>query len=144
MKYLTEFILTSIFSITFSMSNAQALIISPSDERNILNSLSSTCGDTWCEGDFAFDFQALDCSPDSSSSCHVDFVMTSSQTLNEIPTPTSKVTPVVRMRHSVSCEFTNIQSLSQIVKNKRTWELNESFYDALSLCIEALEKSLQP
>lgn len=124
----------------FSMSTAQALIVSPREERNILDSISLLCGDTWCEGDFGFEFRSLNCSNKNDFLCHLDFVMISSYSLSELPVQKSRVKPVVHERHSVSCEISNIQSIDQIVENKRTWEINQDFYEKLSLCIQELEK----
>ena len=39
----------------------------PRQEAVVLDLIDDICGDTWCEGDFAFDFRRFECSPERQS-----------------------------------------------------------------------------
>ena len=41
--------------------------LTPRQEAVVLDLVDDACGDTWCEGDFAFDFRRFACSPEKRS-----------------------------------------------------------------------------
>ena len=41
--------------------------LTPHQEAVVLDLIDDICGDTWCEGDFAFDFRRFECSPEQQS-----------------------------------------------------------------------------
>ena len=41
--------------------------LTPRQEAVVLDLIDDICGDTWCEGDFAFDFRRFECSPEKRS-----------------------------------------------------------------------------
>ena len=60
----------SLVGIGTSPANAQArppYDLTPRQEAVVLDLIDDVCGDTWCEGDFAFDFRRFECSPEKQS-----------------------------------------------------------------------------
>src|SRR5262245_7582380 len=47
-------------------------LLTEDEEKQVLTEIDNICGDTWCEGDFDFSFNALDCRT-TTSSCRFDF-----------------------------------------------------------------------
>ena len=41
--------------------------LTPRQEAVVLDLIDDICGDTWCEGDYAFDFRRFECSPEKQS-----------------------------------------------------------------------------
>jgi hypothetical protein len=101
-------------------------------ERKIaLRAIDNVCGDTWCEGDYSYDFRYLRC---CGSNCQVFFYMGNPE-------------DPARRRY-VSCKVTRIRDARDLVTLQRDvngkWygELKQKPYDAISRCIEGHERAL--
>jgi hypothetical protein len=89
-----------------------------------LTAIDNICGDTWCEGEYNFEFHTIEC---SDNRCTVDMTLFSETESFE-----------------GSCTVENINSISDVivVEERYKWvDLSESFYEELSECISNLETS---
>jgi hypothetical protein len=84
-----------------------------------LDAIDSICGDTWCEGDFNYEFQSINCESDNST-CVVGFKTW------------DYVDESINTRYS--CEIQGISSFNDILK-EGGHDLTEKFYDQLNACI---------
>lgn len=124
-------------------------------EQLLLSRIDALCGDTWCEGDFNYDFVALKCGADG---CTLKFIMKELLVLKETPqntkvlgesadtTISSSATGSFR-EFDVACtfrQFTHMEELAELSLSSHTRDiqLNEAFHRALNDCIESLEKQL--
>jgi len=97
-----------------SLTSAQQTIV--------LKAIDDICGDTWCEGDFNFEFKRLACDF-SAKRC------TLSANVITYDTPAKK--------YPRACRMTGITSFSSMVtKVGSYYELKQPFFDKVSTCID--------
>ena len=58
MKFLITLLLAFISLSTFASVNNH---LTPVEEKGLLKSIDNICGDTWCEGDFNYNFVEVRC-----------------------------------------------------------------------------------
>ena len=123
----------------------------------ILRAIDSMCGDTWCEGDYDFEFRYLDC---DDSGCHLDFTMRENPGEREHTLAQPPAHPRFEARiHSeglpardfqVSCRFSQYKDLNDTAhinvdeSHDISIGLEPAFYADLTDCIDALEQGLPP
>ena len=107
--------------------------LSPSQEKIALKLIDDICGDTWCEGDYNFDFRALACDL-RRMSCTLRFQMFPWDTVASGSSAYSR-----------SCETTGFSGFDSLVATAPNGyqSLVPSFYDALTTCIGKLEGGSQ-
>jgi hypothetical protein len=95
----------------------------------VLKLIDDICGDTWCEGDYNFDFRALTCDS-RRMTCTLRFQMFPWDTVASGSSAYSR-----------SCETTGFSGFDSLVATAPNGyqSLVPSFYDALTTCIGKLE-----
>ena len=124
----------------FSFVSARVNIIEI--EREILNVTDQMCGDTWCEGNYNFDFQRVTCYTETSPSpnfCEFEFDMISYPTFPR--NRTTGYNAVVRNRTSVFCRIFISAPLPARKEDVRDY-YNKFIHQDLTDCIFDLEDQL--
>jgi hypothetical protein len=106
--------------------------LTPAQEKTALKLIDDICGDTWCEGDDDFRFDALSCCA-ASQSCTLSLEIVPRE---GVPSP--------RRDHHLSCRtrhFTGFASLVDTAPNGYQ-SLDQDYYFALTDCISTLEAEL--
>lgn len=100
-------------------------------EAVVLDLIDDICGDTWCEGDFAFDFRRFECEP-AEGSCTLRLRIASwEKEPLEWQWRSRQITGFPRFWQMVETSSTGYQSLD--------WE----FYEAVSEAISKIEESVR-
>lgn len=103
--------------------------LSHDQKEDILSSIDSVCGDTWCEGDFDFRFTEFSCNQ-LTSVCILNFhFIKNEEDAEDVFSPLQ------------TCEFKNISNFKQIKASAFT--LDDSFFSELTECISLREKEVQ-
>lgn len=121
---LIAFILTS-----FSSFAASERSITKEQEQRVLKTIDDICGDTWCEGDYGFRFNAFKCDK-KSSRCQLRFQFIKVED-NDLEVYSSEQV----------CEFKNITRYDQIMSSE--WGLADDFYQEVSDCISDRERAIR-
>ncbi len=137
------------------LSLSTTALAQPKDPaQTVLNELDQLCGDSWCEGDFNYKFEQLNCDA-KSGGCALVFTMIDRNTDNETEIKASSKTKTgvqanLRsriqggMEYSVECRFDAFKKASDLVdKNGQYGGITDSFYEQTSECIESLEKQIR-
>ncbi len=113
-------------------------LLTEQEASQILRALDDLCGDTWCEGDNNFSFDALSCDPEKG--CSLDLTVKPYEYLGQVLPP-----------HPYTCVFPALIERSAIARLDAdpSGELRvsyaETLRDALSTCIsEEIGKKLGP
>lgn len=111
-----------------------------SDSEKVRRAIDNICGDTWCEGEFVFQFKkvVLD---EPSQETQVYFNMALRGFSPQVETGDGFESNLERARFDVSCKVKGFAKAEQILANDYTvkWE----FYTALSNCVFSLEKKMR-
>ena len=105
--------------------------LTPRQEAVVLDLIDDICGDTWCEGDFAFDFRRFACSPEKRSCVLRLRIAYSGDDPLEWKWRSRQITGFPRFRHMVETSDTGYRSLD--------WD----FYTAVSDAISSIEESVR-
>lgn len=103
-------------------AKADATGLTPAQARQVLELLDSTCGDTWCEGDFNWQFKKLVCTF-TQKRCTLTMLIDDREELS-----------VWR-----SARITNVSSFNTLVRNG---DLRPGFYDKVNRAITLIEDRL--
>jgi hypothetical protein len=99
--------------------------------KQVLFQLNQICGDTWCDGDWEFDFKKIVCKLDLGT-CTWTALITPS-----VPVP--KPVPV----YWRSCKVSGVHAFSDLVTTSGTYQsLNQSYYEASTDCVLNIEPKL--
>jgi hypothetical protein len=125
-KFMNRFLVLFIavaFTLSFALSCSGKSLTQ--DQRNqIVNVIDNTCADSWCEGDYDFDFIDFKCH-ESDKSCDLVFRFINTDA------------DVEKKSSLQNCHFLNITKLEQVLVNYNM--LNVDFYETLDACISNLE-----
>lgn len=100
-------------------------LFSAKQNLEIIRAIDNICGDTWCEGDYNYNFEKFSCLK-STNKCELSFNLISRDESG------------LERKTSVGvCRFQNIFSIRQIRQSANV--LNENFLDELTRCIDRLE-----
>ena len=125
MKKLTLVLLALL---TLNIYSAEFLTEEQAD--TILLEIDNICGDTWCEGEFNFSFDKINCD-DQSESCVLE--MTLFDGYQEFQEGDKTFTG--------SCTLTELSSYDQMIELRgRYTALVWEFYDIVSNCVTELEE----
>jgi hypothetical protein len=119
------------FTIIIFLTNIptySAELFSKNQRQLILETIDNTCADSWCEGDYNFEFVDFSCSR-TNNICDLNFYFINNDNDLEIK---SKLQ---------FCHFANIIKIEQIIDKSQ--ELNNLFYEALDACISGHEVEVQ-
>ena len=100
--------------------------LSSSQQASIVRAIDNICGDTWCEGDYDFKFNAFNCNS-KSAVCELSFQLVD-----------RSAEQALYSKKQV-CSFGGMKSYQQIMDNDRS--LNQDFYNQLNNCIGQKEES---
>lgn len=109
-----------------------------SPEESIRKAIDNICGDTWCEGDFQFEFTKVVLDKEANQFT-VNFVMVpylDEETVLDDET----VTAIVKPGAAVKCVVKGHSNPEKIVS--KTGSLDQDVYNAVSNCVNSLENSL--
>lgn len=91
----------------------------------VIESIDNACADSWCEGDYNYEFKSFNCVK-SSQVCILKFYFINTE--NDLE----------KKSKLQFCHFSNITQFEQIIDKSQ--ELNNHFYDLLDTCISEREK----
>lgn len=101
-------------------------------ERNLLTEIDNICGDTWCEGDFDFSFEQLDCNFEKGK-CQFKYE------LIWYEYDESYENLLFKINVPAQCTLTGFNRLSDLEENQ---SYSEKLYESVSDCIlEGEEKA---
>jgi hypothetical protein len=118
------FLLASFILIHSTTSFALGPIMNEKDKEEILRIIDRTCADTWCAGDYEYQFTSFNCN-DITATCTLTFKM-----IDRDAQPGE-----VNFRNK-RCFFKEINSKKKIIYDS---ELTDEFYDHLNSCVSARE-----
>lgn len=95
----------------------------------VLRTIDNVCGDTWCEGDYNFDFTGFSCKK-STQSCLLEFHFIQIDDNDQ-----EQYSP------KQTCQFEQIKEIGQLLEDDG--ELNWNFYEEVTDCITELESSVE-
>ncbi|MBC7662049.1 MAG: hypothetical protein H7249_20330 [Chitinophagaceae bacterium] len=122
------------FSFILSSHALAAPVLSDEEQIDVLQSIDDICGDTWCEGESNWSFDALSC--DSESGCILNLTMKPydySDVYKLEPRPFQCMLPAFKTKASIT-ELTVLRGL----------QYTQSFYEAISGCIGDLNTQFGP
>lgn len=126
-------ILLSAALLLFAPAVYAAPLLSEDDQYELLKSIDDICGDTWCEGDSNWSFDAIDC--DSEDGCSLSLTMKPYEFDDEMTLP----------ERNLSCDlytFTNRDSLVEITN--RGLQYTPELFTAVGDCIDSLTNDFGP
>lgn len=98
------------------------------DQRQlVLETIDNTCADSWCEGDYDFEFVDFYCNR-INNVCNLSFYFINTD--NDLE----------KKSNLQLCTFGNITNIDQIIDNSQ--RLSESFYELLDTCISDRESMI--
>ena len=100
--------------------------------KTVLQLIDSTCGDTWCDGDFDFAFKKIVCQP-ARNSCTLTTLVTYPAFSDQTPS-----------YYWRSCRMIGVSHFADLVDTSANGyqTLTAGFYDDLSVCIDKIERSI--
>lgn len=98
--------------------------LTENQRQEVLDAIDNTCGDTWCEADFDFEFHDIICSA-KMKTCTVTMDLTDTYDEDNLET------------FPVSCTMTNLSKFSDILEatSPNYFELRLEFYEDISDCL---------
>lgn len=113
-----------------TVSNASATeFLTSSQESNVLEAIDNICGDTWCEGDFDYSFDKINCSVEDKS-CELSFVYIYKVWNEEINEEVTLGTAPMK------CTLSGIASYEDMIDIERQWlDLSYDFYEKVTECV---------
>ena len=113
-------------------------VISKEDSRIVVSYLIDICWDTFCGGDFIYDFKSMNCSwAVDGDSCELNFTMT---TTDYIQTASNNVEASFKTSTDAACTISQIKSRKEVVEYKA--EHNDKFVYMVTNCLGILEHKL--
>ncbi|NUM88733.1 MAG: hypothetical protein HUU37_05985 [Bdellovibrionales bacterium] len=143
MKY---FLMAMVALVGFDVSaNRPVPVLDKAEQKTVLRAIDNMCSDTWCEGEYGFDFKSFDCTAAvDGTSCVLDFVIIDTEYV-KMP-KNSRSEARVRRQYPVSCEvgpFTKKSDLYAVRGERGEYtDVPQPLLDALNECIFALEDHL--
>lgn len=88
----------------------------------ILKEIDLICGDTWCSGDYNFNFKSIQCD-DTKAVCQINYEMF--------------IWEHDEAKLSLNCLIRPVKKFSDMVKKSGTYfSIQETFYEKISSCLE--------
>lgn len=129
MKSIFVFLILFTSSTLLAGSRVSTELFTEKQTSEIIQAIDNICADTWCEGDYNFEFIDFSCNKS---------VHTCDLTFHFIETDDDNVQTYSALQ---TCHFTNITKFKQIKQSKNS--LNHNFYEELTDCITTLEDQLK-
>lgn len=111
----------------------------PSPEERVRKAIDNICGDTWCEGDYQFEFKTVTFDK-SGNQTLVDFTMTPYSSEQAISNEDKFSSVLVSPSFQVRCIVKGYSDVSKIIDQDQS--LNWDFYEAMTDCVSSLEQNL--
>lgn len=121
--------ITSLFLASSIYAKDSNQLFTKKQNEQVLREIDNICGDTWCEGEYNFEFINFSCKK-STLSCELDFKFV------KIDERDNNIYSQIQ-----SCEFENITKFTQLID--ASGDLTEVFYHNVSSCIHELEENVQ-
>ncbi|MBP9682072.1 MAG: hypothetical protein KBD76_11755 [Bacteriovorax sp.] len=119
----------SVFAEEDSQFESKHELFSREQRQIILETIDKTCGDSWCEGDYDFQFNDFSCSQ-KTFICELSFQFIKRDEESESAS----------FSQPQFCHFKKIHGLNQIMNSE--YMLETHFYESLSLCISKKESQI--
>jgi hypothetical protein len=112
------------------MGQAQAAhsLFTPLQERKVLEGVQEACNNTWCEGDFGYDFKKFHC---EKSSCQLDFDII----IYTIFDANGRPDQVSAEHHPVTCTYSPVRRLRDVLNQNKTY-VSDKYFLSLAKCID--------
>jgi len=112
-------------------------LLTPELQDKVMSEIENQCSDNWCEGDYDYNFQSIDCST-THSQCDVHFQ------LQYIIWDDNYENPIFQSTYNATCTISPVESLEDIIFMPEMYKmseviLNEQFSTQLSDCIREKE-----
>ena len=102
-------------------------IMTAEERRKVLDKVQEACLNTWCDGEYAFEFKKFKC---EKTSCELSFdIVTYKMDKNGRPNLKTGI------HFPVSCEQRNVKRFSDLVRSRDDY-ITDKFFISLNLCIE--------
>jgi len=123
-------------------ANRPVLVLDKAEQKTVLTAINNICGDTWCEGDYNFDFQSFACFANADgTNCELNFVIIDTEYV-KMPKNSRSEARVKRM-FPVSCEVGPFTKKSDFFTQRGQYtDVAQPLLDTLNECIFALEEHL--
>lgn len=109
-------------------ANSSEEIFTEVQRQEIVGAIDNICADTWCEGDYNFEFIDFNCNK-LDNTCKLSFHFIKTEDNDDQTYSPLQI-----------CHFENIKSIKQIKRERDT--LTDKFYEEVSDCITDLESEL--
>lgn len=119
-------VLIILFSLIHFSANANDL--TSHQESDVLTAIDNICGDTWCEGDFDYSFNAISCDF-KTATCKFEF----DYIWYEFDEEYEEILETITIPHT--CELTGVESLSYMLEDSNYLDLKWEFYHTVGDCI---------
>lgn len=119
----------AVLSSSTLFANSSTELFTVHQRKEVLRAIDNICADSWCEGDYNFNFKDLNCNK-LTKSCELNF--------NFISTDDNNVEKYSALQ---TCQFKNITKFDQLMDSK--FSLNDEFYDLVNNCISEKEDNIQ-
>lgn len=132
---------TSLILASSICSGTLFALAQPSDTERVRQAIDSHCGDTWCEGDYSYNFRKVVFDNlENTTSVHFTMGFSEALKLSRDDSSSFKAT-LLRQSFQVSCEIRGFSGAGQVLQQQG--ELDRSFYRSMNDCIATLEGKLR-
>lgn len=111
-------------------SLASETFLTEEQSYEVITEIDNICGDTWCEGDFNFEFESIECS--LISGCKLSMTLWDGYEERDD----------VKKTYSGSCVVAGFSNYNQMIEiSENGWQqLSYDFYEAVSDCVSDVEE----
>lgn len=108
-------------------------MFTPTQERRVLEGIQEACNNTWCEGDFVYEFKRFHC---EKWVCTLDLNIISYGEYDDNGQPN----PATAKHHPTVCTYTPVRRLSDVLKTNKVY-VTPKYFLSLAKCFDdAAEK----
>jgi hypothetical protein len=127
---MNKMILIAVITISSLFAQSAMAFLTPYQADEIIQVMNNVCGDTWCEGDYEFDFKTINCSA-ATQTCEIQLAVID---------PTAA--PVNGSLVPVAEEICNLENVKRYYDIVARGELRSHVYEQLNGCISDIEGKL--
>ena len=110
-----------------SVSAQAASMFTPAQERKALEAVQEACNNTWCEGEFGYDFKKFQC---EKRKCALDFdIVVYTRYDDGVPDPTTAD------HYDTRCEFSPVKNFADVINVKKNY-VTPAYFKSLAKCID--------
>jgi hypothetical protein len=110
------------------VSARAASMFSPAQERRVLEAVQEACNNTWCEGNYGYNFRKFHC---EGGKCTLDFDIISYNEYDENGKPNEASAD----RYELRCDYAPVKELGDVLNFERNYVTAE-YFKSLATCID--------